>query len=394
MSFGDIRREPTPMPRKLISTARITGVLALLFLVLSALSDMQRFLSNWLVLFLFVLTLGIGALFLVLLEYTVNATWSIPFRRISENLAALLPVSFFLGIPILFGLHTLFEWTHAEAVATDPILQKKTAYLNVPFFIARFALFYVAWLGAYFIFIRLSRRLDASGERRFILRAQRLAPAALIVFAFTLTFAAFDWVMSLDPHWYSTILGIYLMAGAMAAGTALTTLASASLKRAGMLPAAIDQDHFYNLGALLFAFNTFWGYIAFVQFLLIWYGNIPHETAWFALRGRFSWPVLTFVLVFAHFLVPFLGLLSRSAKTDLRRLSWVAAFVLLGHGVDMYWIVVPSIRHYDAVVGWQEAGIALAALSIGLFVWIRRSSQAPLLAVGDPRLKDALHFHL
>jgi hypothetical protein len=394
MSFGDIRREPTPMPRKLITTASITAVASLLLLALSALSDAHRFLSNWLVLFLFILTLGIGSLFLVVLEYTVNATWSIPFRRISENLAALLPVSLFLGLPILFGLHTLFEWTHAEAVATDPILQKKTAYLNIPFFVIRFALFYIAWLGAYFLFIRLSRRLDASGERRLIQRAQRLAPVTLILFAFTLTFAAFDWVMSLDPHWYSTILGIYLMAGAMAAGTALTTLTSASLKRAGMLPAAVDNDHFYNLGALLFALSTFWGYIAFVQFLLIWYGNIPHETAWYALRGRFSWPVLTFVLVFSHFLVPFFGLLSRSAKTNMRRLTWVAAFVLLGHGVDMYWIVVPSIRHYDAVFGWQEVGIALAAVAIGLSVWIRRSSRAPLVAVGDPRLEEALHFHL
>jgi hypothetical protein len=382
------------MPGRLVKAARITAVLALLLLALSALSDGHRFLSNWLVLFLFILTLGIGSLFLVVLEYTVNATWSIPFRRISEHLAALLPVSFFLGIPILFGVYTLFEWTHAEVIATDPILQKKTAYLNIPFFVARFALFYLAWLGAYFVFIRLSRNLDSSGERRFIERANRLAPLALILFAFTLTFAAFDWVMSLDPHWYSTILGIYLMAGAMAAGTALTTLAGASLKKAGMLPDAVGSDHFYNLGALLFALNTFWAYIAFVQFLLIWYGNIPHETAWYALRERFGWPVLTFVLVLAHFVIPFFGLLSRSAKTDLRRLRWVAGFVLLGHGLDLYWIVVPSIRHYDAVFGWQEVGIALAAVSLGLLVWIRRSSRAPLMAVGDPRLKDALHFHL
>jgi hypothetical protein len=382
------------MPRALTRAALGAAILASLLMAPAALSNWDRFLGNWLVLFVFVVTLGLGALFLVALEFLVNATWSVPFRRISENLAGLILISLPLAIPILMGLHTLYEWTHSEAVSVDSILRAKAPYLNLRFFLIRFALFYLVWIGAYFLFVGGSRRQDSTGDVGLTKRAMKLAPPFMILLAFTLTFAAFDWIMSLAPYWYSSIFGIYLLTGAMVAGTAIITFAGASLKLKNLLPEAVRSDHFYNLGALLFALNTLWAYIAFAQYLLIWYGGIPVETHWFDLRSQRGWEWVSVLLVLAHFLVPFLALLSRSAKTDLRRLRWVSAWILGAHGLDLYWLIMPSVRVNEGPFGWQDLCFPIAAIALALSVWLWQSARFPVIAIRDPRLQAGLQFHL
>jgi hypothetical protein len=385
---------PFSTPPRLKRLAYGAAVITLILLGLSIVLDPTRSLVNSLVLFIFILTLGLGCLFLVALEFTVNATWSIPLRRISENLAALAPFSLLLALPVLFGLGHLYEWTHGEVVATDPILKGKSGYLNIPFFLVRFAIFYLVWFVGYLVLVGGSRSQDRTANPTFSRRAARFSPVFIILLVITVTFAAFDWIMSLSPHWYSSIFGIYLMVSAMVAGVAATTLVASMLKLEGFLPAEIGPDHFYNLGALLFALNTAWAYIAFAQFLLIWYGNLPHETVWYAVRSRNGWGTLSWILIVGHFIVPFLALLTRSAKTDLRRLRWVATWVLAAHALDMYWLISPSVRATGTPIGWQELWIPFAAFAVGVFVWIRQSTMSPMIPTGDPRLERALHFHL
>jgi len=372
----------------------VAGAVATALLAASVLSDATRFLTDSLVLFIFILTLGLGSLFLVTLEHTVNATWSIPFRRISENLATLIPVSLVLSLPVLIGLGRLYEWTHSELVASDPILAGKSAYLNIPFFLVRFALFFCVWMAGYRMLVGRSRRQDRELQPNFTEQLSKFSPVFMILLVITITFAAFDWVMSLVPHWYSSIFGIYLLASCMVAGVALTTFVSVQVKMKGALPPEVGPDHFYNLGGLLFAFNTVWAYIAFAQFLLIWYGNLPQETIWYAMRTGNGWWAVSWLLIISHFIVPFVALLPRSAKTNLKRLRWVSAWVLAAHGLDIYWLIAPSVRTTSAPFGWQELWLPFAATAIGVMTWRWVARQAALIPVSDPRLESALHFHL
>ena len=386
---------PTPMPRKLRRIGAIALALGVLLVVPAALVDLDRFLANWLVLFVFVLNAGMGALFLVALEYTVNARWSVPFRRICEHLAGLVPASLILVIPVLLGLHHLYEWTHVEVVAGDPILARKAAYLNIPFFLGRLAMYFLVWLLFYRLFVSLSLEQDRTGDQKLTWRGIRLGPVFMIVFAITMSFAAIDLLMSLSPHWFSSIFGPYVALGSVVAGLALITLVSAQLKMKELLPEAIGPDHFYNLGALLLGLNTLWVYMAFAQFLLIWYSNLPVELAWFVRRQEGGWLLLSLSLIVIHFVVPFLALLSRSAKMDLQRLRWVSIWILAAHGLHLYWIVLPSVPHLrGGPFSWMDLGFPLVALGLGIFVWLWRTSRAPLVAARDPRLEAGLGFHL
>jgi hypothetical protein len=394
---GDIRRTPTPMPDVVTKTGVVTTVIGVIILGVAAFVDSMRFLADWMVLLIFLVTIGLGALFLVALEHTMRARWSVPFRRISEHLSAVILVCVVFTVPIIFGMHTLFEWTHADVVAGDPILNAKAPYLNTPFFMARMAFYFIIWVGGYLLFTGRSLRQDDLGDPALTLSNRSIGPPFLLLFAITTTFAAFDWIMSLTPHWYSTALGVYVFSGAIVAGLAVTTLASVLLKQNGMLPDRITRDHFYNLGALLFAMNVFWAYIAFSQFMLIWYGNLPEETVWYAMRADGWWGVIGFSLIGGHALVPFVALLSRDAKMNFDRLRWVSIWVLVFHLLDIYWMVLPSVPvhggHLDAF-SWMDAGVPLLAVGVVLLVWKWRTSRAPLIAISDPRLEDGMAFHL
>lgn len=395
MTLSEVRREPTPMPDNLRKVAIAATAAGALLLVPAAILDVQRFLANWLVLAFFVLTVGIGSLFLVALEFAVNARWSVPFRRISENFSALILVSIVLLVPVFLGVDSLYEWTHEDVVAADPILQKKAGYLNVPFFLLRIAGYFLIWLLFYKLFVLDSRRQDATGDERYTRRSIKLAPPFMILYAVTISLAAIDLLMSLAPHWYSSMFGPYVGIGAVVAGLAASTLAAVLLKMNRLFPDSIGRDHFYSFGALLFAMNTFWAYLGFAQFMLIWYGNIPVEMAFYRARSVGGWEIVSALLIIGHFFVPFFALLARSAKMDLRRLRWVAVWLLVMHWLDLYWIVLPSIPHLSGgPFSWTDLGFPLVALGLGIVVWLWRSSRAPLIPVGDPRLEAGLAFHL
>ena len=261
----------------------IVGVVALGLAAAMAWGTKQFFFS-YLVAFCYFLSLAIGGLFFVIVQFATRAGWSVVVRRVAEHLMSTLPLFVPLFIPIAIGLHELYHWTHAEAVSTDPLLTAKSPYLNERGFYFRAAAYFAVWVTLARLFHARSIKQDSSGDVGLTKKMQVLSGPAIALFAFTVTFAAFDWIMSLDPHWYSTMFGPYFFAGAVVSEFALLAVLHILLQRAGGF-GQVNAEHYHDLGKLLFGFTVFWAYIAFSQFMLIWYSNIPEETLWYAHRG-------------------------------------------------------------------------------------------------------------
>jgi hypothetical protein len=371
------------------------GLLVLVLLglagaVATALNDgAARFFGNWIVWFLFLATVGLGALFIVALEHVVGSVWSVPLRRCSERLAGLVVWIAPVAIVALFALPVLFPWTRPEAAA-EPMVGGKLVWLNVPFVTVRLLVSLALWAACYWVLCVGSFRQDAHRRAEFTVKARRIAPAVLIVFGITLTNLAFDWVSSLEPLWYSDMFGVYLFAGTFVSGLAATILAVAYLSRRGRLP-GVRFDHVYNLGAFLFAFIVFWSYIAFAQYMLQWYANMPEEVFWYEKRIEGIWGAGVLALAALHFAIPFLALLPRRAKGDLRWLSRIAVLVLVAHFVDLFWMVFPVL---GLTPSWQELSFALLFVAFAL-LWVgREMGRGEDMPVGDPFLGQGLEFEL
>jgi hypothetical protein len=346
--------------------------------------------SAYWVAWLYWLTLAVGGLFFVLLQHVTRAGWSVAVRRLAEHWAATLPLFALLFVPAAFGAGELFPWMGAEA-AHDPLVAGKRIFLNTGAFYARSALYLAVWGLLAWWLRRTSIRQDATGDPAATRRLQAVSAPGLVAFALTLTFAAFDWVMSLDPHWYSTIFGVYLFAGSTMGILALLILLGIALERRGPLAGMITTEHFHDLGKLLFAFVVFWAYIGFSQYMLIWYANLPEETIWYKHRLEHGWEAVTLALVLGHFALPFFLLLSRDLKRRRATLGAAALWLLVMHYVDLYWLVMPALSE-SFRPHWLDLVtlLAVGGLALGAFGWlVRRPALVPL---GDPRLPESLSF--
>jgi hypothetical protein len=355
-------------------------------------SNPKQFFFSWLVSFLFFLSLALGALFFVLIQYAAQGGWGIVLRRIGETVFATLPVMAALFVPVLLGLHDLYEWSHAEAVQNDALLQWKSPFLNVPFFLTRAAIYFLLWSGIAVMYYRGSSSQDAAGNHAVAARLRRLAGPALIVLALTQTLASIDWIMSLTPHWYSTMFGVYFFAGSFVGFIALLSVVSVALRRAGLLDTVINAEHLHDVGKFLFAFTAFWAYIAFSQFFLMWYGNLPEETIWFKVRMDGSWMKVSILLLAGHFVAPFFYLMGRDVKRNGATLALGGVWLLAMHFVDLYWQVMPTF-HPE---GFSPSILDIAALMtvggcfVGAAAWLlRRQALVPLR---DPRIDESLAF--
>lgn len=350
-----------------------------------------RFWANWILWFLFLATVALGCLFLVALEHLVGARWSVPIRRLPERLATLLlPVAALAGVA-LGAARTLFPGARPQALH-DPALAGKAAWLSLRWLALRTG----AGLGLALLVLAVlvlgSLRQDRTRAPGFTARARRFAPAAMAVYAVVITLLAFDWISGLTPDWYSDIFGVYLFAGSFMAGLAATTLAVLHLQDRGRLP-EIRPDHLYNLGGFLFGFTVFWAYIGFSQYLLMWYGNLPAEAAWYRARFQGGWHGATIALALLHFVIPFFALVTRAAKSDPGRLRRVSLLILAAHLLDLYWLVFPALGR-GFLPGWPELGFALCFLA-GSLLWVRRSFRwGADMPVGDPFLPQGLAFRL
>lgn len=395
----EVRHIRTAAPR-IALLAGVIGVAGVAAAAVAAGGAWDVFFRSYLLNFAFCLSLALGALFFVLLQHLVRAGWSVSLRRLAELTAGTLPVLTILFLPLLIptltGMAGVWEWTNAAVMQQDELLRGKQAYLNVPFFIVRCAIYFAVWTLLARYFFRQSVAQDASGDPRLTLRMQWWSAPGMLLYGLTVTFFAVDALMSLNPHWFSTIFGVYFFSASLVGFFALLAVFVYLIQRAGVLTHAITVEHYHDVGKLAFGFVVFWAYIAFSQYMLIWYANIPEETVWYRPRqGDSWWQGVSLLLLFGHFVAPFLALISRYPKRRKGTLALAGAWLLAMHWLDLYYLVIPrAASHATHAAPLHISDAALLVGLGGLFVWalVRPLARVSLLAERDPRLHEALSF--
>lgn len=396
MSQSEFHYQKKDLPAGLFKTGLVLFIVGGALSLLAFFVDQQRAVFNYLVTYMMIVSIGLGSLFLVALEYVAGADWSTPIRRIPEFFSGLLPLLFILVIPLLVFNHDLFHWAHKEAVAEDKILQGKAPYLNVTFFIIRTFVFIGLWALFYFIFIHNSRKQDTTKDQLLTKKNIRFSAIFILVFALTLTFTSIDFMMSLEPHWFSTIFGVYYFAGTVVAALAAITLAVLLLKERGYFAPWMTEDHLFSLGAMMFAFVNFWAYIAFSQYLLIWYADLPEETFWFLTRWHGSWAYFSIALIILNFAVPYFVLLTQPSKKNPKVLKFISIWLLFARLFDLFWLIMPNIESMKESYkfSWIDLVFPIAGVGLIMLVFNMRAKKDNLIPIGDPKLKRGMDFHL
>lgn len=409
--------------------------------------DPGRFAFSYLFAFFLFLTLALGSMFFILVERLTGAGWSITVRRTAEFFASGSPVFLILFLPLLLCLGTLYPWLHEKAgenalekpahaqiaptgpndhshfspekigingperaeeaavaegeehhvdpdeVVEEQTLAKKHAWLNKTGFLVRAVIYFLVWAWIGTTFFKFSTDQDKTKDPQLTVKAQKLAPAATFLFGFTLTGAAFDWLMSMLPTWYSTIFGVTIFAGSVVAMYATMIVVTMALNEAGHLKNAVNVEHYHDLGKLMFGFLVFWAYVSFAQYMLIWYAAIPEEVTFYHHRWDVGpWKTISTVIIFCHFIIPFFLVLSRNAKRKLGVLKFGAIWLLAMHAVEMYWFVLPYYGNGEAGFHWLDIACFLGVGGVYLAIVLQRMTRHPLIPIGDPRLSRSLTF--
>lgn len=379
-------------PRKLQQVRRRAIVVGLLGLFLYGFGGFLwpgRVWHSWLFAWVFWAGVALGCLAIVMIQHITGGAWGLAIRRILEAGARTIPAMALLFIPVFFGMKKLYPWARPELVAANPHLQHKAPYLNPAFFTVRAVIYFIAWSLLAWLLSRWSRLQDETGDERYVDRFQKLSGGGLLVFVLTMTFASVDWVMSMEPHWFSTIYGGLLMAGFAVSAFCFAVAVAILLARVGPLERLVTPRVLHDLGKLLFAFVLVWAYFALSQFLIIWYGNLPEEIPWYERRFRGGWQWVGLVIILFHFALPFLLLLSRGVKKDSKRLFRVAVLVFVMRLVDLYWMVAPGFFH-DTTIHWLDMAAVLGLGGIWVFLFTTELARVPVLPERDPFLKEAL----
>lgn len=411
--------------------AAAVGAVGLAGVVFTAISDHQRFAFSYLFAYIAFLTIALGGVFFGLIQYLSNAAWSVTIRRTTEFLHWPLWAFVLLFAPIALNVESLYPWVShghgaehgeehaaehgeehaaphddhetpqiegvlpaAEHAAHARVLEGKSPYLNLTFFFIRAAIYFASWLVISRKFFQNSVKQDANGDTAYTVNSQRSAPVALIFFALTTTFAAFDWMMSLEPSWISTIYGVNFFAQCLVSMFATTILIALSLRAHGHFKKAVNVEHFHDLGKLQFGFLVFWAYVNFSQYMLIWYASLPEETTYYHKRwseGGEGWQAWSMAIIFGHFVVPFFLILSRNAKRALAPLGFGAAIILFFHFVMVYWLIMP---YYGQGLNPSLVDLACLMFVGGVYFALvfHRMTKHSIIPVKDPRLSRSLHF--
>jgi len=370
----------------------LLGIVAFVALALcgaGAAIDPTQFSFSWLFAFGFFFTLCAGCFFWTIVHYATDADWTVVVRRQLENLAVLVAVLAIFFIPIVLLRQHLYEWMNI-APGKEANLDSKRAYLNLNFFFFRAAFFLGFFIIASQLLRRFSVRQDKDGNPQFTIRLRKVAFASLPLFALCLTFGAFDWLMSLNYRWFSTMFGVYIFAGAAGSSMSLLVLVISALQQAGYLKNVVTREHYHIMGKWMFAFCVFWAYIGFGQYMLIWYANIPEETQYFLTRNTESWWSLSMVLVVGRFFGPFAILLLQSIKKHPHQLRYVAAWILVMQMLDIYLVVLPALHGTGVHVSLWDFAALIAIGATLAFVYLRIVGKTSLFPVRDPRLIESL----
>ncbi len=357
-------------------------------------SDPTRAYAAWLQNFWVFLCLGLAGTFFSAIHYLVGATWSVVVRRIADAFASFVPMALILFVVVAVGIPHVYIWSSPAATqGVGAKLIAKGGYLSQNFFIIRNVFCLALWSFFSLYFVRNSTKQDETRNPALSRTNLKLSAVFLVTFALTFTLAAFDMLMSLEPTWDSTIFGVYAWAGLWQSGLASIALTAILLRRQGALQGVISRAHYHDLGKLVFAFGVFWTYIAFSQFMLIWYANLPHEIEWMIHRIYTGWGAVIIAVAVLKFVIPFFVLMPQRWKENEAILLTVCAGVILGQWLDTYWVIYPAFSPEHAVLSWNEIGVALGFL--GLFGWRVQSflSRHPVAPHGDPDFAASVRFH-
>jgi hypothetical protein len=380
-----------PALGRLQQRALIVGVVALLAGAVGAVMNVDQFFRSWLIGFLFCLSLSLGSLSLLMLQHISGGQWGMVARRIFEAGSRLLPVVAILAVPVIIGMPRIFAWAQPGAEA-NPIIQEKRFYLNVGFFIARTVIYFVFWMALVWSLNKWSAEQDAGRALSKVdsIRFRTVSAPGLLFLVITVTFASVDWVMSLEPEWFSTIFGLLTVAGSGLTGLAFTIIVLAAIDKDHPQGTLLTPRHFHDFGKLLLAFVMLWAYLSFSQFLIIWSANLPEEIPWYLRRWGGGWQWVGLLLIFGHFVLPFVLLLSSDIKRSGRTLIGVAVTIILMRIVDLFWNIGPLHDEESFGATWLDAvaPVALGGIWLAIFLW--QLQTRPLLPMGEPYLAEAL----
>ncbi len=350
----------------------------------------EQFFRSYLVAYLFWTGIALGSFAIVMLHHLTGGGWGFVIRRLLEAGTRTLPLMAVLFVPLLFGLPDLYVWARPAEVASDPILQHKSLYLNIPFFLIRTAGYFAIWIGVTYFLNKWSVEQDRTAEPLLTRRLQVLSGPGLVLYGLTATFASIDWAMSLEPHWLSTIYGVMFIVGQVLATLALMIPMALLLADREPLSNVVSPAYLVDLGNFLLAFVMLWAYMAFSQYIVIWSGNLPEEIPWYLHRTTGGWQWIALFLIIFHFAVPFLLLLSRVTKRSVQMLSAVAAALIVARFVDLFWLVVPAFHHTGVHIHWMDlvAPIGIGGIWMWFFIWQLKGRS--LLPLHDPRLAGIL----
>jgi len=366
------------------SRAAIVGIAGLILTAIGLFISPSQFFRSYLWAFLFWFGIALGCLPLLMLYHLVGGAWGFTIRRIIESGTRTLPVLAVMFIPILFGIPRLYEWSQPDKVAQIRALQLKHAYLNIPFWIIRTLIYFAVWLFYVYRLNSLSARQDETGDTALPRRFQRFSGPGLVVYGLTITFASFDWAMSLEPQWYSTIYGMLWIVSQALSGLAFAIAILALLAGTAPISRLSLPDSLHDLGNLLLAFVMLWAYLSFSQLLIIWSGNLPEEIQWYLSRLHHGWQWVAAALITFHFFVPFFLLLARFKKRHIRWIATIALLVLVMRVVDTYWIITPAFYRDRFTLHWLDLFALVGIGGIWLAVYARQLAVMPLLPLHDP----------
>ena len=370
--------------------ALMTGLAGLAVTAGGAFLDPAQFFHSYLLAYLFWLAAAMGGLALTMLQHMTGGAWGVVLRRIFEAAARTLPWMALLFVPIAFGLRRLYPWTDAAAVAADHILQEKELYLNAPFFLARAALYFAIWVALAFFLTSWSAQQDRTGDPALARKMRAASAIGIVVYAFTMTFAAIDWGMSLDPHWFSTMYGFLYIIGQALMGLAVAIVAARRLSREAPMDGVFNVGHWHDFGKLLFAFSMVWTYLSFSQFIIIWSANLPEEIPWYMHRVSHGWEFVAVGLIVVHFIVPFVVLLSRRTKRNAAVLARMALWMIAARFVDVFFLIGPEFYKDGLAIHWMDATAVIGLGGIWTSLFVANLKSRALLPARDAGLAAAL----
>jgi len=368
----------------------VAGGVGVVVSLVGLLVDLRQFLQSYLMAYMFCLGVTLGCLALGMIHQLSGGAWGVVIRRPIGAAARVLPVMTLMFLPIALGMTRLYVWTNADLVAHDEVLQHKHLYLNIPFFLIRAAIYFLVWNGLSYLLNSWSLEQDRTADPRLARRMQMLSGGGLLAYGLTITFASFDWMMSLEPHWFSTIYVVLVMGGQGLSALAFLIVALVWLSRRPPLDRIVVPAHFHDLGNLMLAFVMLWAYFSFSQYLIIWSGNLPAEIAWYLHRLQTGWRAVGLTLILFHFAAPFVVLLSRQVKRQPELLVKVAVGILIVRLIDLFWLIAPEFHQTGISVSWMDIVVPLTFGSIwlGCFIWQLRGRA--ILPLHDPQFDETL----